>query len=152
MMAAPISAPTSESLNLTNQLAVLTSAVEALTQENRLLWKSIEQLSEDFADHGKRLRAIERLPRPAPTTAKIHEAKLKKVDGLLVSHNNQPITFSDRGKLLGYSPNTRKQNMTHLGRCFKQFPERYEVKDSKLGGKTVRLVPEYLNHILNRGV
>lgn len=50
MMAAPISAPTSESLNLTNQLAVLTSAVEALTQENRLLWKSIEQLSEDFAD------------------------------------------------------------------------------------------------------
>jgi len=152
MMAAPISAPTSESLNLTNQLAVLTSAVEALTQENRLLWKSIEQLSEDFADHGKRLRAIERLPRPAPTTAKIHEAKLKKVDGLLVSHNNQPITFSDMGKLLGYSPNTRKQNMTHLGRCFKQFPERYEVKDSKLGGKTVRLVPDYLNHNLNRGV
>lgn len=152
MMAAPISAPTSESLNLTNQLAVLTSAVEALTRENKLLWKSIEQLSEDFADHGKRLRAIERLPRPAPTTAKIHEAKLKKVDGLLVSHNNQPITFSDMGKLLGYSPNTRKQNMTHLGRCFKQFPERYEVKDSKLGGKTVRLVPEYLNHILNGGV
>ena len=150
MMAAPISAPTSESLNLTNQLAVLTSAVEALTQENRLLWKSIEQLSEDFADHGKRLRAIERLPRPAPTTAKIHEAKLKKVDGLLVSHNNQPISFSDMGKLLGYSPNTRKQNMTHLGRCFKQFPERYEVKDSKLGGKTVRLMPEYLNHILKR--
>ena len=77
MMAAPISASTSESLNLAGQLALLTSAVEALTRENKLLWKSVEQLSEDFADHGKRLRAIERLPRPKPTTAKIHEAKLK---------------------------------------------------------------------------
>lgn len=150
-MAAPISAPTSESLNLAGQLALLTSAVEALTRENKLLWKSVEQLSEDFADHGKRLRPIERLPRPAPTTAKIHEAKLKKVDGLLASHNNQPITFS-RWQAPWISAQHAKAKHDYLGRCLKQFPERYEVKDSKLGGKTVRLVPEYLNHILKGGV
>lgn len=152
MMAAHLSASTSENLNLASQLAALTSAIEELTRENKLLWKSVEQLSEDFADHGKRLRAIERLPRPAPTTAKIHEAKLRKVDAILVSHNNQPMSFADMGKMLGYPKETRRQNMSHLAKAFKKFPDRYEIRESKLGGKTIKLNSAYHNHLTSGGV
>jgi hypothetical protein len=146
-MVAPLTAPTIESLS--NQ-ALLEKVVE-LQAEVKLLWQAIERQGGDIADHGRRVKALESLPRSAPTSAKIHERKLKRVDDLLRAHNNQPMTFADMGKLLGYKKETRKQNMTHLHHTFKQYPDRYEVRDSKLGGKTVRLVPEYLNHLLKGG-
>ena len=144
-MTSSTSAPTSENIKL-----------EALQEEIAALRAALDEALDfiglQMAEDRRRITALEARPQPAPTTAKVHDRKLRKVDAILVSHNNQTITFSDMGKLLGYPPNTRRQNMTHLGRCLKQFPERYEVKDSKLGGKTVRLVPEYLNHILKGGV
>ena len=144
MMVAPAIVPSIESMALQEK-------IDALTEENKLLWKSIDQLSGDLAEIRRRIKSIESQPKAAPTTAKIHERKMARVDALLTSHNNQPMTFADMGKMLGYSQGTRKQNMTHLSKYFQQYPERYEVRASKLGGKTVRLVPEYLNHLLKGG-
>ncbi|MFA5378351.1 MAG: hypothetical protein WC455_21535 [Dehalococcoidia bacterium] len=110
--------------------------------------ESITDLREDLADHGRKIKALEAGPKTALTTAKIHERKLKKVETVLVSHNNQPMSFSDMGKMLGYKKETRRQQMTKLGAAFKLYPDRYEVRDSNLGGKTVRLVTAYLNHLL----
>lgn len=146
-MVAPLTAPTIESLSS----QALVEKVSELQAEIKLLWQAIERQSGDIADHGRRIKAQEAQPRAALTSVKVHERKLKRVDDLLRSHNNQPMTFTDMGKLLGYKKETRKQNMTHLHHTFKQFPDRYEVRDSKLGGKTVRLVPEYLNHLLKGG-
>jgi galactokinase/mevalonate kinase-like predicted kinase len=147
-MAAPLTAPTIE--NLSSQ--GLVKQIAELQAEIKLLWQAIERQGGDIADHGRRIKAQEAQPKAATSTAQIHERRLKNVDALLMSHNNQPISFADMGKLLGYKKETRRQNMTKLGNSFKQYPDRYEVRDSKLGGKIVRLVPAYLNHLLKGGV
>lgn len=137
-------APTPESLAMLEK-------IRELTEENKQLWTIIERLQVDFADHGRRLKAIEAQPRPNLSTKAKHDKKMRQVDLLLMQHNNEFMTFADIGKLLGYPSNTRRQNMTHLKNVFKRFPDRYEVDVSKLGGKKVRLVKEYLNHLLKGG-
>lgn len=77
----------------------------------------------------------------------LHDVRLKMTEAILIKHNNQPTSFADMGKLQGFPDRTRKQNMTHLGHAYEQYPEKYEVRVSKLGGKTIRLVPEYLKHL-----
>ena len=41
----------------------------------------------------------------------------------------------------------RRQDMTKLGRVYEQFPDKYEVRDSRLGGKTIKLNPTYYKHL-----
>ncbi len=138
-------APTPESLAMLEK-------IRELTEENRQLWAIIERLQADFADHGRRIKAIESLPRPVQSTKNKHDKRMKQIDYILMQHDNEFILFTDLGKLLGFPADTRRQNMTHLKNVFLQFPDRYEVQPSKLGGKKVRLVREYLNHLLNGGV
>lgn len=144
-MASLAVAPTEESLSLLKR-------IEELLAENRLLWKALEQQSRDIANHGQRLKTLEARPTAAPTTVKIHERKLRRAETILLSHDNSPMSFSNMGKMLGYKKETRRQQMTKLGAAFKLYPDRYEVRDSKLSGKTVRLVPAYLNHLRKEGV
>lgn len=150
MMAEPITAPIQDQIiAIVEEVARLKKECEELRAENKLLWQGMEAHSADIAADRRRLATIETKPDKPKTSAAIHKRKMEKVDAILIAHNNQPTTFADMGKLLGYPPETRKQNMTKMGNIFKQYPEYYEVKASKLGGKTIRLVPAYLNHLLN---
>jgi hypothetical protein len=143
VMAAPLTAPTIETISLQARIENLEKALD----------DARDFIGRQFAEDRARLAKLEAIPRPKRTTLEVRADRIKKIDQLLISHNNIPISFADMGKLLGYPKETRRQNMTNLvNRLFKQFPEHYEVRNSKLGGKTVRLVPEYLNHLLRGGV
>lgn len=83
---------------------------------------------------------------------KVTDGRLKRTDSILMKRRNEPVSFSEMGKLQEWSKETRRQNMTHLGHLYEQLPDRYEVRESKLGGKTVRLVPLYYKHITIGGL
>jgi len=83
-------------------------------------------------------------------------ARLAKLDQLLLSRNNSPMTFAEIGKILelgSHSPdgkkNTRRQNMTLLGKTLEALPDRFEVFNSKTqNGKMVKLTREYFQHLV----
>jgi FtsZ-binding cell division protein ZapB len=89
-------------------------------------------------------------------------ARLAKLDQLLLSRNNVPMTFAEIGKILelgSRSPDgkrsTRRQNMTLLGKTLESLPDRFEVFNSKTqNGRMVRLTREYFQHLMrvNQGV
>lgn len=145
MMTSSTSAPTSESMKLEalqGEIAALRAALD----------EALDFIGLQMAEDRRRITALEARPQAAPTTAKIHGRKLRKVDAILVSHNNQPMSFADMGKMLGYPEETRRQNMSHLAKAFKKFPDRYEIRESKLGGKTIKLNSAYHNHLTSGGV
>lgn len=82
----------------------------------------------------------------------IGNKRLQKTDSILIRGQNVPIAFSQMGKLQEFSKNTRRQNMTKLGKVYEQFPDRYEIRQSKLGGKTVRLNNNYYRKLIKDGV
>lgn len=144
-MAGPASAPTSELFQLQAQIADLQKRL-GFAEDN------IGILMDLVAAHKKRIAFLEAIPRPEPTSAKKHEKKIKKVEAILQARNNEPISFVDLGGRLGYPIDTRRQNMTHLAKVFKANPDKYEVRDSKFGGKTVKLNSAYHNHLTGGGV
>ena len=122
----------------------LLARVATLQEGNTQLWRNLIEDRKRISELEKRLGAR---PPTAPRTGKV-----KKAETIFVNHGNCWMTFSDIGKMMGWPPETRRQNMSKLAAVFQQHPERYEVKPSKLGGKAARLKPEYLNHILKEGV
>ena len=71
---------------------------------------------------------------------------------ILVSRNNQPMTFAEIGKVLelgsrSNGKNTREQNMTHFGKILEAAPKEFIVTQSKMGGRLVRLTKIYYDHL-----
>ena len=88
-------------------------------------------------------------------------ARIAKLEQILVARKNQPMTFSEVGKILELGSrtpsgkNTRRQNMTLLGKSLEGLSDKFEVFSSKTQcGKMVRLTREYFQHLMrvNRGV
>lgn len=144
-MAGSQAAPSFEGISAEARLVQLQDEIKSLKRD---LDEALNFIAAQFGEDRQRISKLESIPRAAPATTKIHQRRLERVQAILISHNNQPMTFADMGKLLGYPSKTRKQNMTKLGNTFKQFPDSYEVKNAKIGGKLVRLNPTYLNHLL----
>jgi len=87
----------------------------------------------------------------AASPEQITTARLAKLDRLLLSRNNEPMTFSEIGKVLelgsrANGKNTRKQAMTRFSKNLDA--KDYEIFSSKTqGGKMVRLTKIYLAHL-----
>jgi ABC-type Fe3+ transport system substrate-binding protein len=148
-------APSIENLVLLQQIREIIEDNKKLHAEIDLLKSELNMIRKagqaDGADIKDLYEAVDRIENRKPSDKAKHEARMRQVDRILMQHGNGFITFSDLGKLLGYPSKTRYQNMTHLKNVFLLFPDRYEVQPSKLGGKKVRLVNEYLNHLLKGG-
>jgi len=108
----------------------------------------VDDLFEGLANVESRLDRLEVRPlKPG----EVHEARLKKLDYLLTSRNNEPMTFSEIGKILELGSrsnghNTRRQAMTKFSKNLD--PKNYEVfSSSTQSGKMVKLTNEYANHL-----
>jgi hypothetical protein len=148
--------PTSE------PILFLTSALEI----EEIIKKAIDPLLEKIDDLEGRIKAIgkiqdrqdDRLDRLENIPVKPSEkrkALLSKLDLLLATRKNQPMTFSEIGKLLEMGirsldgKTTRRQAMTKFSKILLAQGDRYEIFQSKtVGGKMVRLVNDYYLHVL----
>jgi hypothetical protein len=178
-MTSPASAPTLETIDMREQLAQLTLEVERLreiidiyikpneyifsededvkTEARRAVSKkaerdrnAIENISYIMADVEDLKSAVDVLAhkrKPGEVTQK----RLDRTDSLLVARRNMPIPFSEMGRLQEFKPKYRDQDMTKLGHLYERFPQKYIVRASKLGGKTVLLTKEYYNHLTRGG-
>ena len=114
--------------------------------------EALDFIAKQIAEDRRRIAVLEARPQPEPPSAKKHVKKIKKIENILLARNNEPISFVDLGGRLGYPIETRRQNMTHLAKVFKAHPDKYEVRESRLGGKTIKLNPDYHNHLAAGGV
>jgi hypothetical protein len=109
---------------------------------------SVEDIKADLLDINGKLDVLMHKRRPG----EIQDKRLKRTDGLLVARGNVPIPFSEMKLLQGFKQKHNRQDMTKLGHVYAQFPDKYDVRDSKLGGKTIKLNPAYFKHLTNGGV
>ena len=178
-MTGPASAPTLETIDMRERLAQLTLEVERLreiidiyiqpneyifseeedvkTDARRAVLKkvnrdrnAIDNISNIMADVEDIKSAVNVLARKR-TPGEVTKKRLARTDSLLVSRRNMPIPFSEMGRLQEFKQKYRDQDMTKLGHIYEQFPQKYIVRVSKLGGKTVLLTKEYYNQ-LTKGV
>lgn len=138
--------------------------IVALKEENAKLWEKIKELewrldkqSEIVHDTKARSEDLEERmfdveKRLNGRNYKLYEKRLQRTEELLVKGQNRPISFSDMGHLQGFSIKTRRQSMTKLGHVYEQYPEKYQVLDSKLGGKMVKLTSSYYYKLIKGGV
>jgi hypothetical protein len=122
-------------------------AVAIRVERDREAIDSMEDIKADLQDISGKLGVLMHKRRPGEVTLK----RLKKTDALLVARNNAPIPFAEMSKLQDFKPRYRDQDMTKLGRIYEEYPDRYEIRDSKLGGKTIKLCPVYFKHLTKGG-
>ena len=123
-------------------------AVARRIQKDRDAIESIPGIKEDLEDNKAKFDKLMQKRKPGELTQK----RLKRTDDLLVARKNEPIPFSEMKRLQEFKPKHRSQDMTKLGHVYEQIPERYEVSQSSLGGKKVKLVRSYFNHLTRREV
>lgn len=89
------------------------------------------------------------------TAGKVTESRMLKLAITLVNQHNNPMSFSDIGKLLELGSrdstgkkSTRKQNMTHFGRKLLAAPEKFILKTDKQGHSFVHLTKLYYDHLM----
>jgi hypothetical protein len=77
-------------------------------------------------------------------------ARMNKLEALLIARGNEALTFTEVGKYLKLGSrtgkaNTRKQNMTVLGKILEGNNDRFHVFESNTqkGHKMVRLSDKY---------
>lgn len=117
-----------------------------LDKHSEMLYDQKDDLNETVekvANHDTRLNR---------RSYKLYEKRLALTDSLLVKNKNVLISFSDMGKLQEFNPRTRRQSMTKLGHVYEQFPNKYQVVNSNLGGKAVKLTPSYYSKLIKGGV
>lgn len=157
-MTAPLTAP------LQDQILAIVEEVARLKKENEELKalvafheKRLDKHSEMLYDQKDNLdETLEKVAshdsRLNHRTYKLYEKRLALTDSLLVKNKNVLISFSDMGKLQEFNPSTRRQSMTKLGHVYEQFPNKYQVVNSSLGGKAVKLAPSYYSKLIKGGV
>lgn len=146
-----------EAINLPDAPVVLVSAPElaALLREIRALHLELDQFRADVAleraRDRKRIAAIESRIAVKSSCGKKQEARLAKIEHLLIARGNEPLTFSEVGKYLELGSrdggmNTRRQNMTLLGKII-NADDRFRVFESntRKGSKMIALSGEYFS-------
>lgn len=139
-----------------NDLTITNNALEfELKQSVKALQGRLEEvnsfLAEDIAYDRKRISALERIPQRLTTKL---DARLNKLDHLLVSRRNQPMTFSEVGKILelgsrSSKTNTRRQAMTKFSKILLSKVDCYAISKSKIVNvKLVRLTDSYYEKLL----
>lgn len=135
-----------------NQLeAIITKALEPL-QTEILILKSRLGGTNDCQDRLEaRVARLENIPMKPSEKRK---ARIDKLDSLLLSRKNEPLTFSDAGKLLELGSraadgrNSRRQAMTKFSKILMAMPDRYVIWDGKTkAGKMIKLNPDYYSHL-----
>ena len=148
--------PTSE------PILFLTSAPEIkeiIRQATEPLLFEIEDLKGRIKSIGKiqdrQDELLDRLENIPVKPSEKRKALLTKLDRLLASRKNRPMTFSEIGKLLelgSRSPDgntTRRQAMTKFSKILLSQGDRYQVFKSKtVDGKMVCLVNDYYLHVV----
>lgn len=92
-----------------------------------------------------------KLDRRAVVPGERHAARLKKLDRCLSARKNEPLTFSEIGKLLELGSrtggkNTRRQAMTKFSKSLD--PARYEIfSANSQNGKMIKLAKEYYDRL-----
>jgi hypothetical protein len=129
------------------------TAVAKKRDKNRERLDSIEDIKADIQDLAAKCDVLSHVRKPG----KVLEARLKKTDELLIARNNAPIPYSEMKCLQGFKcvdkkHDFRRQDMTKLGHVYEQYPDKYEVRESKMGGKTIKLTHSYFKHLTNGGV
>jgi len=108
----------------------------------------VDDLSEAMASIERRVAKLEG---HSACPEKITKNRLAKLDYLLMARNNEPMTFSEIGKILELGSrkngkNTRRQAMTRFSKNLDN--KNYEVFDSNTqSGKMVRLTKLYFTHL-----
>ena len=139
-----------------NDLTIANNALEfELKQSVKALQERLDEvnatLAVDIAYDRRRISALERIPQRLTTK---QDARLKKLDAVLVSRRNQPMTFSEVGKILelgsrSSKTNTRRQAMTKFSKILLSKVDCYRITDSKVvNGKLVRLADGYYEKLL----
>ena len=108
-----------------------------------------ERSASEIAEDRRRIAKLEKIPAKPGKKSDLRKARLAEI---LVSRKNQPMTFSEAGKVLELGSrtngkNTREQNMTHFGKLLEATPREFEISASKMGGKLVRLTKIYYDHL-----
>ena len=148
---------------MTEELLAFSSEAEAikwlltkvLTQEGRIiqLERDLAEFNDlrglEIAEDRRRIAKLEKIPAKPGKKSDLRKARLAEI---LVSRKNQPMTFSEVGKVLELGSrtngkNTREQNMTHFRKLLEAAPREFEISPSKMGGKLIRLTKIYYDHL-----
>ena len=122
----------------------------------KVLWDRIDLLSKSQDGIEANLEGLKRdqsSDQRKKAAGKKTEERMMKLALTLLDRGNNPLTFSEVGKILELgtrtgNKNTREQNMTHFGRKLANSPERFIVRPCKSqGGKQVALTKIYFDHI-----
>ncbi len=134
---------------------LLRDEIIGLRQELRALktdYTAYREMAErDRALDRQRIAKLERIP---TKPGKKSDGRKKALANVLLSRNNQGMTFSEIGKFLelGSRKNgksTREQNMTHFGKLLEADKKSFVVTNGKTsGGKLVKLTKTYYEHLL----
>ena len=86
-----------------------------------------ERSASEIAEDRRRIAKLEKIPAKPGKKSDLRKARLAEI---LVSRKNQPMTFSEVGKVLELGSrsnmkNTREQNMTHFGKQKKKMTRHY---------------------------
>jgi hypothetical protein len=139
-----------------NDLTIANNALEFdLKKSVKALQERLDEVNAtmavDIAYDRRRISALERIPQRLTTKL---DARLKKLDHALVSRRNQPMTFSEIGKILelgsrSSKTNTRRQAMTKFSKILLSNVDCYSITDSKIvHSKLVRLTDSYYQKLL----
>lgn len=139
-----------------NDLTIANNALEfELKQSVRALQERLDEvnstLAVDIAYDRRRISALERIPQELTTK---QDVRLKKLDHALISRRNQPMTFSEVGKILELGSrsgktNTRRQAVTKFSKILLSKVDCYTISKSKIvNGKLVRLTDSYYEKLL----
>ena len=135
-----------------NQLEeIITKAVEPLRSEILILRSRLGGTIDCQDRIEARVARLENIP-IKPSEKKM--ARLDKLDKLFLSRKNEPLTFSEAGKLLELGSraadgrNSRRQAMTKFSKILMAMPDKYLIWDGKTkAGKMLKLHPDYYSHL-----
>lgn len=134
-----------------NDLTIANNAQEIeLRQAAALHSEQIEIALTQIARLKERVSCLE--GQPINPTAK-QDARLKKLDRILVERGNQPLTFSEVGKYIELGrrvgeKNTRRQAMTKFSKILASKNDCYVISEGKtVNAKLVRLTDGYFKKL-----